>query len=293
LKGESRTAFETALEDARVDPDPNNPAPLALTLEHIGEAMDQVAMAVFPHRALEIQKLWMNRGMRKPYDLSTRNTAAAITRINNCIPLFPNGTPEAKFIEQELIGLLEWSLPQAWRKKFDLEGYIPTLGTKAKLISKCEAIERSDMMKERERKDDNNNNNKNKKNQFGKSAAGGRKDDRGNNGSFYCSRCGRNRTHGSASCYFLKDKTQRFEKKNLNRHEEMASKNNPPFSRRTFRKEVNSLARKAGKKKALNLYASALKREQAKESKAKKAKKKEVSSDDSSESGDSIFGQCH
>jgi hypothetical protein len=91
LKGKSLMAFNTALEDVRVDPDPNVQALVPLTVDHIGQAMDNVATAVFPHRALKIQTLWMNRGMRKPYNLSTRKTAAAITKINNSLPLFPLG----------------------------------------------------------------------------------------------------------------------------------------------------------------------------------------------------------
>jgi hypothetical protein len=59
FKGESLTAFETALEDVRVDPDPKVNALQALTIKHIGRAMDQVSNSVFPHCALEIQKLWM------------------------------------------------------------------------------------------------------------------------------------------------------------------------------------------------------------------------------------------
>jgi hypothetical protein len=287
LKGESLTAFDTALEDVRVDPDPNVQALVPLTLDHIGDAMDQVATAVFPHRALEIQKLWMNRGMRKPFDLSTRKTAAAITKINNSLPLFPLGSPESKFTDQELVGLLEWSLPMHWRKKFDLDGYIPTLGTKSKLIAECEAIERNEIVKERDRKDDNDNNNKYKNTKTGKFAARPGKDDRRGNGQFYCKNCGRNRTHDTSKCYFLKDKTQRFEKKNLTSNEE-ASKKDCPFSRRTFRKEVNTLARKAGKKNALGLYASALKRQQDKESKNKQAKRRAIESEDSSSSEDSI-----
>jgi hypothetical protein len=107
LNGESLTAFDTALEDVWVDPDPNVQALVPLTVDHIGQAMDSVAMAVFPHRALEIQKLWMNQGMRKPYNLSTCKTAAAITKINNSLPLFPLGNQESKFTDQELVGLLE------------------------------------------------------------------------------------------------------------------------------------------------------------------------------------------
>jgi hypothetical protein len=140
LKGESLTAFETALEDVPVDPDPNVNQLQALTIEHIGRAMDQVSNAVFPHCALEIQKLWMVQGMKKPYNLLTQKTAAAITKINNCLPVFPLGLPASKFTDQEVMGLLEWSLPSTWRKKFDVDGYVFTLGTKAKLILECEAI---------------------------------------------------------------------------------------------------------------------------------------------------------
>jgi hypothetical protein len=202
LKGESLTAFETALEDVRADPDPNVAVLQALTNKHIGLAMDQVSNAVFPKRALEIQKLWMVRGMKKPYDLSTRKTAAAITKINNCLPVFPLGSPASKFTDQEVVGLLEWSLPATWRKKFDLDGYVPTLGTKAKLILECEAIEQNEIVKEKERKDDDNNNNKFKKNKFGNSAARGPKNERGVNGQFYCKNCGLNRTH--TTCFFFR-----------------------------------------------------------------------------------------
>jgi hypothetical protein len=112
--------FDTALEDVRVDPDPNVQAPLPLTLEHIINLMDQVADAVFPHCALEIQKLWINRGMRKPIDMTTCKTAAAIMKIKNSLPPFPLRTNESKFSDQELVGLIKWSLPPHWRKKFDL-----------------------------------------------------------------------------------------------------------------------------------------------------------------------------
>ena len=53
LKGESLTAFETALEDVRVNPDPEEEEPLQLTIDLIEKALAQVAQSVFPHRALE------------------------------------------------------------------------------------------------------------------------------------------------------------------------------------------------------------------------------------------------
>jgi hypothetical protein len=201
--------------------------------------------------------------------------------------LFPLGNQDSKFSDQELVGLLEWSLPAHWRKKFDQDGYIPTLGTKAKLISECEAIERNEIAKDKEGKDKNDNNNNNKKNKFGKFVARAKKDDHSRNVYFFCERCGRNRTHDTTKCFFLKNKTQRFDNKNLTSNDN-ASKKELPFSRRTFRKEVNTLARKASKKNALGLYASALKRQQDKESKMKQAKRRAIESEDSSKSEDSM-----
>jgi hypothetical protein len=170
LKGESLTAFDTALEDVWVDPDPNVQALVPLTVDHIGQAMDNVATAVFPHCALEIQKLWMNRGMRKPYDLSTCKTAAAITKINNSLPLFPLGNQKSKFTDQELVGLLEWSLfPVVGGRSLTKMGTSLPLARRPKAkISKCKAIERHESVKDKERKDSNNNHNNNKKNKFGK-----------------------------------------------------------------------------------------------------------------------------
>ena len=147
VKGESATAFETALQDTRVnevgEDDP-------ITDAGVEVALNAVATTVFPHRALEIQRLWMNRRMFKPAELSTRQTAAAINRLNNALPLFPGGSELSKFSESQVVELLEWSLPPTWRAKFDLDGYIPTLGSKMKLIEACEAIERNETTADKE-----------------------------------------------------------------------------------------------------------------------------------------------
>ena len=88
--------------------------------------------------------------MFKPAELTTRQTSAAINRLNNSLPLFPGGSEVSKFTENEIIGLLEWSLPPTWRAKFDLDGYIPTLESKARLIEACKAIKRNEAVDEKE-----------------------------------------------------------------------------------------------------------------------------------------------
>jgi hypothetical protein len=69
---------------------------------------------------------------------------------------------------------------------------------------------------------------------------------------------------------------------NLTMDQEASKKNH------TFRKEVNTFARKAGRKRVLGLYAAALKRKQDKESKDKVAKHCAIEVEDSSSSEDSI-----
>jgi len=75
VRGESGVSFETALQDARTD---EQGVVQTITVEHVQTALKAVTASVFPHRALEVQKLWMNRKMFKPFNLNARQTAAAI-----------------------------------------------------------------------------------------------------------------------------------------------------------------------------------------------------------------------
>ena len=58
IKGESATAFESALQEKRMD---KYGEELPISEEHVQGALEAVSSTVFPHRALEIQRLWMNR----------------------------------------------------------------------------------------------------------------------------------------------------------------------------------------------------------------------------------------
>ena len=281
VRGESLTAFESALQDARMNEAGEEEE---ITMEHVKIALEAVTTTVFPHRALEIQKLWMNRRMFKPAELTTRQTAAAITRLNNCLPLFPGGSDASKFTEQEIVGLLEWSLPPQWRTKFDLDGYIPSLDSKARLIEACEAIERNEVVEEKE------SSNKKKKGKDAKAKSenpenNARKGEKKNK-KFFCTEHGYNTSHSTSDCWTLKNRASKGNGSG-------STTTTPPtrsFSNKAFRKEVNLLARSSSKKKVLDLYATAVQREQAKL--AKRANKRKKSNDTSdNESDDDISVQ--
>ena len=175
--------------------------------------------------------------MFKPVELTTRQTAAAINRLNNSLPLFPGGSELSKFTETQIVELLEWSLPPTWWAKFDLDGYIPTLGTKSRLIEACEAIERNETVAEI------NNNKKGKKEKAEKgknenSGSGHKKGD-GKNKTYFCTEHGTNSTHSTGDCWTIKNRASK-------NNGSGGSKTTPParsFLNKAFRKEVNLLAR--------------------------------------------------
>ena len=93
LRGESKTAFEAALVELAVDED----GQINVTNEHVEQALKEVGKEVFPRRALELQRLWMLRYMRNPRHLSIRKTVNAITKMNNVLPMFPEGEESSEF----------------------------------------------------------------------------------------------------------------------------------------------------------------------------------------------------
>jgi Tfp pilus assembly protein PilE len=261
LRGESLTSFEASIEEGRRNAEEDG-APLPIDVAMVDVAVTAVATTIFSHRVLEIQRLWMNRGMRKPYELTTRKTAAAITWINNALPLLPGGTDASKFSNAEVIGLLEWSLPPSWRSKFDLDGYIPTLGTKAKLIENCEAIERNQTDAQQAKTT-----HKETKTQSEKSQNSTGKRESGTNNK-YCSEHGKNSTHNTSDCFTIKNRKDNRQNGNEKNGKTVCRS----FSNRNFRKELNAMAKKSSRKEVLDLYASAIAREKTKYNEASKKK---------------------
>ena len=270
LTGESLTGFETHLEDARRNAEGELQT---IEPEMVDTAIENLANTVFPYRALEVQKNWMLRDMKKPYSLTTRKTASAITRINNVLPMFPGGTEESKFSNKEVVGLLEYALPVPWRVKFDLDGYTPTDHDKARLIRECEAIERN-------QEETANHPEKEKKDKSGSK----RKKDKLNSKPFYCTEHGPNNTHASKDCFTLKNREKKGNGKPLK------DNGKKPFTPKSFRQELNALARKTSKKEVLDLYASVLAKETAKYNESAKTRKRKQAEpeEDSSDSDESF-----
>jgi hypothetical protein len=108
VRGENVVAIETALQDAKITTVGET---VPISTDHVKEAIKTVTETLFVHPVLETQLLWMNRKLFMPVELITRQMAASMNRLNNALPFFPNIAEASKFLEVELSGLLEWSLP--------------------------------------------------------------------------------------------------------------------------------------------------------------------------------------
>jgi hypothetical protein len=117
---------------------------MEITDKTVEDGLNAVAHMVFPFRTLENQKQWMRRRMRKPKELSIRKYVAAAGRLNNSLPVFPNSKESDKITPQEILEILEWSIPKSWRTKSDSDGCVPTDFTKERFMKECEAIERNE-----------------------------------------------------------------------------------------------------------------------------------------------------
>jgi hypothetical protein len=219
----------------------------------------------------------MKRKMFKLVELTTRQMAASINCLNNALPFFPNATEASKFSEVELIGLLESSLLVTWRSKFDLDGYISILHSKAKL---CEAIERSEIALEKPSKEESSKNYKMVKRVASRNGAPPAKKQKSVS-KYYSTEHGQNTTHSTADCWTLKNRA----KPQLSIQKEKKS-----FSNRNLRNEINLLSKQSSKKKILEMYASVIRREQTKLEDERPQKRKKIIAPDS-ESGDKMSVQ--
>ena len=286
LRNDALNEFVTALEEETTGGVATRTTTSSVTAANVTKALEAVTMAVFPHRALETQKNWMRRGMKKPLTMTTRKMAAAVVRLNSLLPRFPGGSNDSKFSESEIVGLLEQAVPARWRAKFDLDGYTPTDDTRTKFVTACEAIERNESTttatKDVKRTTKKGRGKRDAKPSPAAAPAGTK--------SYYCSEHGRNTTHQTAQCWTLQNRA-----KNSSKSKDGTNSKGPSFSRRTFRKEVNAIARAKGapKRKVLDLYVAAIKAEREKlgrhKQKAKASKPKHAiqSSSESEDSSDS------
>jgi hypothetical protein len=253
LRGDSLTSFEDKIQELMTGiDDAGEEFDVDLTEDMVLQGLNAVARTVFPHRALEVQKQWMRRRMKKPKGLSFRKTVSAVGRLNNSLPLFPDGDNDDKFNATEILEILEWTLPDAWRAKLDLDGFVASQHSKERLIAECEAIERN--AAKNLKQVPNGGATKEKGQPQKKSRGTKHKSATPKNGGatkYYCSEHGKNHTHSTVDCHTLKNRTSR------------GDRTTGSGNKKSFRNEINAiLSRDKPRKKVLEMFATFVEQEQ-------------------------------
>ena len=98
-----------------------------------------------PYKALEKQKRFMRRKMRKPANMTTRTYVNNLLRINTDeLPQLPPFSPTQSLREDELIDIVTFGIPKSWVRKMDEHDFDPVVKGLAATIVFCERMESSE-----------------------------------------------------------------------------------------------------------------------------------------------------
>ena len=270
--------FDTTLEELEEGEEEGTP----ITETRLQDAIDSVSATVFPHRALQGQRNWMMKRMKKPRELTMRNMVSAVNRLNNSLSYFPDADETSKFDQTQILDMLESSSPAGWKSHFDLKGYIPAQESLARFITECEQLERH----EPSTTDEGNSNERGKKKKDAKMRTDARKSDPKKSGhgtpdkKYFCTEHGQNPTHGTESCFTLKNRAKRATGSNSN-------------SKRFSTKEINQISKTKSRRRAIEMFATLFDNKAAnpcKPSKKAKVAKKKQAKNWTNENSDSSSG---
>ena len=120
--------------DSAVKPIPNADDVLA--------GMQAVLTFVCPYKALERQKEFMRRKMRKPANMKTRLYVNYLQRINlQELHLLPPFKDDQHLADDEMIGILLYGIPKSWRREMDKHDFDPYGHDIMKTVEFCERLE--------------------------------------------------------------------------------------------------------------------------------------------------------
>ena len=139
---ESRAAYDTRRVQAYENDlltalDPSTTAMIPIALQ-------ATTKLVCPYKALEKQKRYMRRKMRKPADMKVRQYVNHLFRINyDELPLLPPFGLQQSLSIEELMDIVLFGIPKSWIKEMDRQDFDPFRDTTtiSKVVAFCERLE--------------------------------------------------------------------------------------------------------------------------------------------------------
>ena len=117
----------------------------AINNADIQNGLNNLVRESCPYKALEKQKRFMRRKMRKPPTMTTRTYVANLIRINDEeLPMLPPFGANQSLTVDELVDIVTFGVPKSWTRKMDEHAFDPIAEGLAELINFCERMEAAD-----------------------------------------------------------------------------------------------------------------------------------------------------
>jgi hypothetical protein len=113
----------------------------------VAKGLQAAISSAIPYKALERQKRFMRRKMRKPADMAIRKYVGHITRLNDEeLPFLPPFDPAQNLSEDEILDIITFGIPKSWEKEMNKQDFDPFRPgtTLRQLVEFCERIEHTE-----------------------------------------------------------------------------------------------------------------------------------------------------
>lgn len=107
------------------------------TLESFRRVTHALAEYFLPVRALLLQKRYMRRYLLKPRVCKIREYVSRLHKLNAYLPKSPPYLENQQFSDEELLEILEHSLPTSWQHQMTVQGMSSTQHTVLEIVEFC------------------------------------------------------------------------------------------------------------------------------------------------------------
>ena len=106
--------------------------------------LKNLTVHVFPLKALQKQKRYMRRFMRKPREMKVQEFVCRVGELNEFLLEFPTAVPgvtPTKLPEDEVMDILQFSVPASWQRQMEILDFNPIMESPQTFINFCQRLE--------------------------------------------------------------------------------------------------------------------------------------------------------
>ena len=212
LMGDALSQFDAKAEELRKAAEAPEGGVWEETDKNLTACLNSVTEKVMPKRALQTQKRYMRRIIRKPVEMKIREYLTRFMELNKYLEQFPPFDEEQNLPDDEVMEHAEFAIPNSWQNQMVMHNFNTVENSMADFIEFCERLEFTENMynsthKSQRANTKNGNNGSTSTKKDGKSNKSGHKRKTGN---FNCLYHGPNSTHNTDDCKVLKAQAERM-----------------------------------------------------------------------------------